>query len=264
MNNFSIPTSLAMPNVVTPFNPVGRQAVSLESPDTKKDLFTAVEQGEDTQAPVNREDATQKPVQSASEERRQQQMLQEEQRIIRELASRDREVRAHEAAHAAVGGKYAGAPTFSFQRGPDGVLYAVGGEVSISLPQGGDPQARLTAAEQVRRAALAPAEPSAQDRRVAASATQAAAAARAEIAAERAEEAAESTESESNESEAVNESRGIEEPQSTDAEDSEREDQEEREPLFQSDAGRRITDINNSLVGLEDDILIGNILDRRA
>lgn len=257
-----------MPNVVTPFNPVGRQAVGLESPDTKRDIFTAVEQSEDLQSPVNREDSTQKPVVSvndqARDERREQQLLQEEQRVISELAARDREVRAHEAAHAAVGGKYAGAPTFTFQRGPDGVLYAVGGEVSISLPQGGDPQARLTAAEQVRRAALAPAEPSAQDRRVAAAATQAAAAARAEIAAERSEEAAQESEESEESNNNVNETREVQGAAQADNDATEREDEEEREPLFQSDAGRRFTDINNSLIGLEDDILIGNILDRRA
>jgi hypothetical protein len=48
-----------------------------------------------------------------------------------ELARRDREVRAHEQAHAAVGGSYAGAPSYTYSRGPDGQRYAVGGEVSI-------------------------------------------------------------------------------------------------------------------------------------
>ena len=99
--------------------------------------------------------------------------------MIVELAARDREVRAHES----VGGQYAGAPSYSFQRGPDGVNYAVGGEVSISLSSGGgDPRQSLAAAEQVRRAALAPADPSAQDRRVAAAATVAATQARVELA----------------------------------------------------------------------------------
>jgi hypothetical protein len=87
---------------------------------------------------------------------------------IRRLQVRDREVRAHEAAHASVGGAYAGAPTYSFERGPDGRAYAVGGEVSIDVaPIAGDPQATLTKARQVHAAALAPAEPSSQDMRVA-------------------------------------------------------------------------------------------------
>jgi len=101
---------------------------------------------------------------------------------IRELQVRDREVRAHEAAHAAAGGAYAGAPTYTFERGPDGQPYAVGGAVSIDIsPIKGDPQATLQKAQQVRAAALAPAEPSAQDMRVAQKAQAMAAAARMEL-----------------------------------------------------------------------------------
>ena len=91
--------------------------------------------------------------------------------IIEVLAARDREVRAHEQAHASVGGQYAGSPVYTYERGPDGVAYAVGGEVSIStaaIP--GDPEATLAKARQVRRAAQAPAEMSQQDRLVAAAA----------------------------------------------------------------------------------------------
>lgn len=84
------------------------------------------------------------------------------------MAARDREVRAHEAAHANVGGIYAGAPSYQYQRGPDGRNYAVGGEVSIDTsPVPGDPQATIAKAQVVRRAALAPAQPSLQDRAVA-------------------------------------------------------------------------------------------------
>ncbi len=91
---------------------------------------------------------------------------------VRELAARDREVRAHEQAHASVGGQYASAPSYTFQRGPDGRQYAVGGQVSIDVsPIPGDPEATLAKARIVRRAALAPAQPSAQDRAVAAEAT---------------------------------------------------------------------------------------------
>ncbi len=109
---------------------------------------------------------------------------------LAELASRDREVRAHEQAHAAVGGSYAGAPTYTFKNGPDGKRYAVGGEVSIDTSAvASDPEATLRKMEVVIRAALAPAEPSAQDRRVAAQATAQAAQARAELAQQQREEA---------------------------------------------------------------------------
>ena len=119
-----------------------------------------------------------------------QQQAQQQQQIT-ELASRDREVRSHEQAHAAVGGSYAGAPTYSFKRGPDGQTYAVGGEVSIDVsPIPNDPAATLRKMEVVQQAALAPAEPSAQDLRVAAQAQVLAAQARSELAALQREEVA--------------------------------------------------------------------------
>ncbi|MFL1406074.1 putative metalloprotease CJM1_0395 family protein [Marinobacter sp. M1N3S26] len=92
---------------------------------------------------------------------------------LRELKARDREVRAHEQAHQAVGGQYAGSISYTYERGPDGNQYAVGGEVSIDTsPVQGDPQATIEKMRTVRAAALAPAEPSGQDRAVAAEAMQ--------------------------------------------------------------------------------------------
>lgn len=121
---------------------------------------------------------------------REAEVLRQEQQEITELASRDREVRAHEQAHASVGGAYAGAPTYTFKRGPDGKSYAVAGEVGIDTsPIPNDPEATLRKMELVQRAALAPAEPSAQDLRVAAEAAAQATQARAELAQLRREEA---------------------------------------------------------------------------
>lgn len=113
-----------------------------------------------------------------------QQQAQQKQQLA-QLSSRDREVRSHEQAHSAAGGNYAGAPTYSFTRGPDGQTYAVSGEVSIDVsPIANDPAATLRKMEVVQRAALAPAEPSAQDLRVAAQAQVLAAQARSELAAQ--------------------------------------------------------------------------------
>lgn len=87
---------------------------------------------------------------------------------IEKLRKRDAEVRRHEMAHASAGGAHAGAPNYDLERGPDGSMYAVGGHVRIDVsPVAGDPAATLRKMQQVRRAALAPAEPSPQDRRVA-------------------------------------------------------------------------------------------------
>lgn len=107
----------------------------------------------------------------------------QEQQVLRQLAARDREVRQHEMAHQAAGGGHTGAASYTFERGPDGRLYAVGGEVSVDTSAvGGDPRATLEKAEAIIRAALAPAEPSPQDYRVAAKARAMAAEARAELA----------------------------------------------------------------------------------
>lgn len=93
--------------------------------------------------------------------------------IINALDTRNKEVTAHEQAHAAVGGQHAGSPTYSYETGPDGNKYAVEGEVSISTSAiQGDPQATLDKARQVKAAALAPSEPSSQDIKVAAKADQ--------------------------------------------------------------------------------------------
>ncbi|PXX89782.1 hypothetical protein DIT71_14845 [Marinobacter vulgaris] len=92
---------------------------------------------------------------------------------LSDLKARDREVRAHETAHQAAGGQYAGSISYVYERGPDGAQYAVGGEVSIDTsPVQGDPQATIEKMRVVRAAALAPAEPSPQDRAVAAEAMQ--------------------------------------------------------------------------------------------
>lgn len=97
----------------------------------------------------------------------------QQERVINELQRRDKEVRSHELAHAAVGGSFTGAPNYSFKTGPDGQRYAVGGEVSVDLSiVAGNPSATIAKMQKVHAAALAPANPSAQDTQVAANAIQ--------------------------------------------------------------------------------------------
>lgn len=119
-----------------------------------------------------------------AEARQEEQKQQAEKKEIEELKARDQEVRTHEQAHASVGGQYAGAPSYDFETGPDGRQYAVGGEVSIDISEESTPEETLRKMQQVKAAALAPAEPSPQDLRVASEATQRASEARAEIAEE--------------------------------------------------------------------------------
>lgn len=61
--------------------------------------------------------------------------------------------------------------SFTYQRGPDGGNYAVGGEVRINSSGARTPDEAIRKARQIRAAALAPADPSGQDRAVAAAAT---------------------------------------------------------------------------------------------
>lgn len=101
----------------------------------------------------------------------------------------EREVIAHEAAHKAVGGQYAGPVSYTYATAPDGSRYIVGGEVSISAPEGKTPEETIQIMEQVKRAAMAPGSPSPQDIQVAAAASAAQMRARAEMAKQEAQKA---------------------------------------------------------------------------
>lgn len=112
-----------------------------------------------------------RPEKSSSSDK---QFTEEEQKQIDELKARDREVKTHEQAHIAAGGSYVkGGATYDYQTGPDGKQYAVGGSVNIDTsPVDGDPEATIAKAQVVIKAALAPAEPSGQDQKVASAARQ--------------------------------------------------------------------------------------------
>ena len=102
---------------------------------------------------------------------------------LQQLQQRDRDVRAHEQAHlAASGGLATGGAQFTYQRGSDGKEYAIGGEVNIDTSPGKTPEETIRRAQTIRAAALAPADPSSQDRAVAADAEAMEAKARAELA----------------------------------------------------------------------------------
>lgn len=98
-------------------------------------------------------------------------MTAEEKLQVRDMKARDQEVRTHEQAHMGAGaGLVVGGASFQQERGPDGRMYAVAGEVQIDTSEGASPEETLDKARRVRAAALAPAEPSGQDRLVAAQA----------------------------------------------------------------------------------------------
>jgi hypothetical protein len=93
----------------------------------------------------------------------------QEEAVVQQLKARDAEVRRHEQSHLMAGRPHAHGPAhYTYQLGPDGKRYAIGGDVRIDLrPVPGNPKATLQKAQIIRRSALAPEEPSAQDRRIA-------------------------------------------------------------------------------------------------
>lgn len=202
----SIPSTSA--NTVAPYAPLGRQPVGLESTELKSSTLKALEEsagsaaGQNRRAPEDRPNEQGEQIrlnngQAAVRDRSSQseadpnekERLAKQQKQIDELAAIDRAVRAHEQAHSSAAGRYAGATTYTFVRGPDGISYAVGGEVSIdSSPIPNDPEATIRKAQQIRMAANAPADPSSQDRRVAAQAASLENEARVQLAAQRATE----------------------------------------------------------------------------
>jgi hypothetical protein len=136
-----------------------------------------------TTLPDNRfVEATGEDGQRKQQDPKQQEQQQRQEQQVQDLVERDKEVRTHEQAHQSAGGEYASSPTYQFTQGPDGKRYATGGEVQIDtsvVP--GDPAATIAKMQQIRSAALAPAEPSAQDLAVARSAAASEAKARKEL-----------------------------------------------------------------------------------
>ncbi len=282
----NIPSSFA--NAVAPFAPLGRQVVSEEGVDLKSSNFKALEQSADAARGENRRSPDERPNDIGEQERLREGRVRgddaqggrrgdpekagEDQELqeVRELAARDREVRSHEQAHAAVGGKYAGSPVYEFVRGPDGVSYAVGGEVSIDTsPIPGDPEATIAKAQQIRRAANAPAEPSSQDRRVAAEASLMEAEARAVLRQERVAESEQAREEkiERADEKKAEDARKEKESEAQQAASERAEQQRALRADALAEASRRNIDINRRLldIGVNNNIpVIGSFLDRQA
>lgn len=198
----NLPSNFA--STVTPYALPGRQPVSQENPEARNTPLKPVEQSADSASLQNRRDPADRPTEQAQRElqrqqtrsllaeRRQQTSSQQqvnksadqqgaqevaaeadEQQLATTLAARDREVRAHERAHASAGGSLTGSPQYDYEQGPDGTRYAVSGEVPITLTAvENDPQATLELARMARDAALAPEQPSQQDLQIAARASQ--------------------------------------------------------------------------------------------
>ena len=204
MNMSSVSSMSGLSRSNTPLHSTPNQPVSYspliqqESKTTQKTSSSTVNAKDSVEAssPQKSNDMASQSTQDKAKEAQNQQQVEQ---VISQLKARDTEVRAHEMAHLAAAGSYArGGMSFSYQTGPDGKQYAVGGEVGIDTsPVAGDPQATLQKAQVIQRAALAPAQPSGQDIKVAAAAQKMMIDARAEMSAARSTETASSTEGDS-------------------------------------------------------------------
>lgn len=157
--------------------------------DTVSLSAIGLKQSQQARTSLNTDSAEQNPSQPQAAKLEAQALSREEEQMLRLLQARDREVKNHEQAHLAAAGRYSrGGPTYTFQQGPDGRRYAIGGEVGIDTSKEKTPEETIEKMQTVRRAAMAPASPSAADRAIAAAASAAEAQARQELQAEEAKE----------------------------------------------------------------------------
>ncbi len=184
--DFGIGTNLTGA-VVAPFNSQQKQPVGEQNSDALESSLPPVEQVDKGAAGKRLSDERRQEVEQRSDRDQHNDRL-EKIRIddeVRALARRDSRVKSHESTHAALAGRYAGAARYEFKKGPNGVLYAVAGSVSIdTAPVPDDPEATLRKAQVIKRAALGPSDPSAADRAIAGSASSMAAEAAADLARE--------------------------------------------------------------------------------
>lgn len=86
-------------------------------------------------------------------------------RVLEKFKKADAGIRSHEQIHASIG--HTTAPiSYTYQQGPDGKMYAVGGSVRLdtSIPE--DPKAAAFKLDQIQRAASAPMDSSVADNQI--------------------------------------------------------------------------------------------------
>ena len=143
--------------------------------------------GEDNKTRERSENARTEKTDSKGKTSGTQNLTDDKAKEVQKLQKRDTEVRQHEEAHRSAAGSLAKAPQYTFKTGPDGKQYAVGGSVDIDTSKGKTPEETIAKAEIVRRAALAPKNPSKQDLKIAEEASKTESSARQEQAAKRLE-----------------------------------------------------------------------------
>ncbi len=112
---------------------------------------------------VEKNDSSSKSENNQNQEKQDNTQLTQDDRVeLSKLKAVDTKVRAHEAAHQS-GPAASGGASFTYEKGPDGVMYAVAGEVPVRIETGSTPQESISNLQGVIATALAPADPSPQD-----------------------------------------------------------------------------------------------------
>ena len=214
----SISISVEMEGNTNRFQPKSTETNTAESPAVvlvlSEEAISALQESNPSSLESNEDESSEEEM--ATEEGQTstngKELTEEEKQVVQEMKTRDAEVRAHEQAHVAASGGLAGAPSYEYQSGPDGKRYAVGGHVHIDTSPGNTPEETVMKAEKIRSAALAPSDPSPQDRSVASQAMQMANEARMQIVAEKQKEAEEAAAEQSAKTEATDDSSSMETP----------------------------------------------------
>lgn len=84
------------------------------------------------------------------------------QRVLEKFKNTDAKIRSHEQIHASIG--HTTTPiSYTYQEGPDGKMYAVGGHVRLDTSIPDDPKAAQFKLDQIRKSASAPVDSSGAD-----------------------------------------------------------------------------------------------------
>jgi hypothetical protein len=147
-------------------------AFELAFSDSAWNALESKDKALESKKPDDQKTADQKAGDQQAENPSGKELTEEEQRQVEELKKIDKNTRTHEQAHLSAAGGYArvGAQ-YNFVTGPDGKRYANGGHVDLDVGKEKTPEETIRKADTVRRAALAPADPSSSDRQIAAAAT---------------------------------------------------------------------------------------------
>lgn len=154
--------------------PAGQADSNPTTPSASEESRSGSYQDSLSLSPAGKEIARQQKGSAVPQEKDTDQKLLTDEELVKltELQQRDTEVRVHEQAHLSAAGAYAaGGASFSYTTGPNGKRYATGGEVPIDVSKEDSPAATILKMQTVRRAALAPANPSSTDRAIAAQAS---------------------------------------------------------------------------------------------